>query len=503
MALAYRTQPGELTSFCPECRKPLEARFEFTPQGVFISKTCPAHGEIRDLFYRHPEMFERAMAYMKWHEPPEPNPNCPRECGPCAAHASPHAILNIDLTNACNLHCPFCFAAAEKKEEQFWPDREQIRAMLEAGIRNRGHMAGVQFSGGEPTLSPYFMDAISMARDLGYFWTQAVTNGIRFGKSLDFTLQARQAGLRGLYLQFDGVDDRIWRATRGQDLMAVKEAAVENCRKAGLSVTLVTTLIKGVNDDQLGKIFEFAIRHIDAVVGLSFQPLAFTGRVPFEERLQKRYTLSDLAYDLEAQTGGKIQAVRDFVPLSATQPISQFVDLFRPSGDTPKTLICSCHPLCGLGTYILVNQTTGEYYPLPQLFDWDGILQELHDYAAASKMKHGRSKALGALKLARVLWRHKKKGGATFSALKLVRVFDALTGGRIFRISRKKRYEWRLLLAAGMHFMDNYNFLSDRVQSCVIQYATPDGRLIPFCTYNSGPNYRREIEETYKQPTGG
>jgi len=163
MALAYRAQPGELTSFCPECRKPLEAHFEFAPQGVFICKTCPAHGEIRDLFYRHPEMFERAMAYMKWHEPPEPNPNCPQDCGPCAAHASPHAILNIDLTNACNLHCPFCFAAAEKREEQFWPDRDQIRTMLETGIRNRGHMAGVQFSGGEPTLSPYFLDAISLA----------------------------------------------------------------------------------------------------------------------------------------------------------------------------------------------------------------------------------------------------------------------------------------------------------------------------------------------------
>ena len=80
-----------------------------------------------------------------------------------------------------------------------------------------------------------------------------------------------------------------------------------------------------------------------------------------------------------------------------------------------------------------------------------------------------------------------------------MQAFDALTGGRIFRITKKKRYEWRLLLAAGMHFMDNYNFISERVQSCGIQYATPDGRLIPFCTYNSGPNFRRDIEDTYKR----
>jgi len=488
-----------MTSFCPECLKPLEAGFEFTPQGVFIVKTCPDHGETRDLFYRHPELFDRAMDYMKWHDVPAANPDCPNDCGPCAAHASPHAILNIDLTNACNLHCPFCFAAAEKKEEQFWPDLDQIRVMLETGFKNKGHMAGVQFSGGEPTLSPHFFEAISMARDMGYFWTQAVTNGIKFGTSLEFALEARKAGLRGLYLQFDGVDDRVWRATRGRDLAAIKEAAVENCRKAGISVTLVTTLIRGVNDDQIGKILDFAIRHIHSVVGLSFQPLAFTGRVPYEERMQKRYTLSDLAYDFERQTGGKIQAMRDFVPLSATQPISKFVDLYRPSADTPKTLICSCHPLCGLGTYLLVNQSTGEYFPLPQIFDWDAILQDLHDYAASRKRDYGQSKLPGALKLARTLWKHRRRGSASFPAWKIVQAFDALTGGRIFRITKKKRYEWRLLLAAGMHFMDNYNFISERVQSCVIQYATPDGRLIPFCTYNSGPNFRRDIEDTYKR----
>ena len=498
MALAYKPRSGELSSFCPECFAPIEARFEILEHGVYLVKECPTHGETRDLFYRHPALFDQAMEYMKWHEPPEPNPNCPYECGPCTAHASPHAILNIVLTNACNLHCPFCFAAVEKKEEQFWPDRDQIRTMLEVGMQNRGHMAGVQFSGGEPTLSPHFLDAISMAREMGYFWVQAVTNGIKFGKSLEFALAAKKAGLRGLYLQFDGVEDRVWRATRGQDLMAVKEQVMENCKKAGISVTLVVTLAKGVNDDQLGKILDFAIKHIHAVVGLSFQPLAFTGRVPYEERVQKRYTISDLAYDLEAQTGGKIQALRDFVPLSATQPISQFADLFRPTPDAPKATLCSCHPLCGMGTYILVNSSTGEYFPLPQLFDWGGILQELHDYAAKKK-NFGHSKFLGALKLAHTLWRHKKKGNASFPAWKLVRVFDAMTGGRIFRVTRKKRYEWRLLLAAGMHFMDNYNFLADRVRSCVIQYATPDGRLIPFCTYNSGPAYRKEIEDKFKQ----
>jgi hypothetical protein len=255
--------------------------------------------------------------------------------------------------------------------------------------------------------------------------------------------------------------------------MALKEAAIEHCRRAGLSVTLVVTLVRGVNDDQVGPILNFAIDHLDAIVGLSFQPLAFTGRVPHAERMQKRYTLSDLAVDMETQTGGRINALRDFVPLSATQPISRYMDLFRPSGSAEKALVCSCHPLCGLGTYILVNGRTKERA-------W------------------GRSRLWGAVELTRILFRHRRKDGPKFSALQLVKIFDAMTGGRVFHLSKKRRYEWRLILAAGMHFMDNYNFLAERSRSCVVHYATPDGRMIPFCTYNSGPAFRTEIEERFK-----
>lgn len=498
MSLAYKQVPGDWSSFCPECFQPLEARFEVTGHGVFTVKNCPAHGETRDLFFRHPALFDRCMEYMKWHDPGPANPNCPQDCGLCQAHASPAAITNIDLTNACNLRCPFCFAAAETREEQFWPDREQLRMMLEMARPNRGHMATVQFSGGEPTLSPHFFEAISMARDMGYLWVQAVTNGIKFGRSPEYARQAKAAGLKGVYLQFDGVEDRIYRQTRGQDLMALKEAAIENCRRAGLSVTLVVTLAKGVNDDQVGPILDFAVDHLDAIVGLSFQPLAFTGRVPYAERMQKRYTLSDLAYGLEAQTGGRINALRDFVPLSATQPISRYMDLFRPAEASERALVCSCHPLCGLGTYLLINQRTKEIIPLPRIFDWDGILQELHDRAAASKRRWGRSRLWGSVELTRILLRHRRKDGPRFPALQLVKIFDAMTGGRVFRLSRKRRYEWRLILAAGMHFMDNYNFLAERSRSCVVHYSTPDGRIIPFCTYNAGPAFRTEIEERFK-----
>jgi hypothetical protein len=47
--------------------------------------------------------------------------------------------------------------------------------------------------------------------------------------------------------------------------------------------------------------------------------------------------------------------------------------------------------------------------------------------------------------------------------------------------------------------MDRYNYDLGRVQRCCIHYATPEGKLIPFCTYNSGPVYREKVWKKYAE----
>jgi len=51
--------------------------------------------------------------------------------------------------------------------------------------------------------------------------------------------------------------------------------------------------------------------------------------------------------------------------------------------------------------------------------------------------------------------------------------------------------------------MDPYNYDINRVQRCCIHYGSPDGRVIPFCTYNVFPNVYRDTilkENRIKDP---
>src|SRR3954468_10348853 len=123
----------------------------------------------------------------------------------------------------------------------------------------------VQFSGGEPTLSPHFLDAISYARQLGYFAVQAATNGLRFAQEPGFAAKAKEAGLRMAYLQFDGIGNEANEHRKIGNLFDVKLRAIEELHRAKIDVILVVTVINTVNNDQVGKIVEFAIENADKI----------------------------------------------------------------------------------------------------------------------------------------------------------------------------------------------------------------------------------------------
>ena len=176
----------------------------------------------------------------------------------------------------------------------------------------------VQFSGGEPTLSPYFLDAVRYARKVGYNSVQAATNGIEFAKSVDFAKAAAEAGLRYAYLQFDGIGNAANSHRRVGNLFDVKLRAIENLHAAGVDIVPVITIVNGVNNEQVGRVIEFALDNPKKINFLSFQPVSFTGRdeeVTPERRAAQRYTLSHLAHDVKNQTGLG-EPIRDWFPIS-------------------------------------------------------------------------------------------------------------------------------------------------------------------------------------------
>ncbi|MCL4401624.1 MAG: radical SAM protein, partial [Acidobacteria bacterium] len=317
--------PKTTQSLCPECTSLIEARIFEENGRVVMEKSCSTHGSFRDIVFSDAKLYLKMEEWQFGDSRGLENPAradakvCPEDCGLCNMHTSHTGLANVDLTNRCNLTCPVCFANANAAGYLYEPDLEHVRLMLQA-LRDEKPVAGriLQFSGGEPTIHPRFLDILRMAKEMGFSHLQIATNGIKF-TSLEFAQQCKEAGLHTLYLQFDGVCDDVYLRTRGESLWEKKLKCIENVRKAGLKIVFVPTIVKGVNDHQIGDIVRLAIDNVDCTSGISFQPVAFTGRIARSELEAKRFTLSDFAFAMEQQTG-LANPYEDWFPLSCVTP---------------------------------------------------------------------------------------------------------------------------------------------------------------------------------------
>jgi len=504
-----RTLPQQTLSLCPECLKVLPATIYEEDNKVWMRKFCEEHGECVELISSDVEFFLKLDKH-NWtfsggvdFPLTISNDNCPNDCGICSLHKSTPVFINIDLTNRCNLRCPICFANAAVKGKVYELNIDEVRYLVNLPFKvSKIGPSCMQFSGGEPTIHPDFIEAIKLAKQAGYAQIQVASNGLKFAKDLAFAEAASEAGLNIVYLQFDGLDDDIYVKTRGRPLVEVKERAIENIYKAGMNVCLVPTLVKGVNDHQIGKIFQYAIDHIDAIVGISWQPVAFTGRIDFEKRMKMRFTLSDLARELDHQTSGQIQMHRDWYPLSFVLPFSRLLKAI--TGEEQVKI--SCHNHCGAGTYIVVDRRTKEYRPLPAFVDVEGLITKMNKLADVLENKRW----FKQFTLARAMsdldkYFYQDKALPGLSASKFMEFMASFVDFRkrypdnAARLADTQNSPYRWLLLVSMHFQDVYNYELPRVQRCIIQYAGADGRLYPFCTYNCGPCFRERVEAMHAQ----
>jgi uncharacterized radical SAM superfamily Fe-S cluster-containing enzyme len=479
----------------------IDARLFEEDGAVYMEKTCVEHGDFRDKIYSDARLYRKMEEWEFGDNRGLENPaikdavSCPDDCGLCSMHTSHTVLSNVDLTNRCNLTCPVCFANANAAGYIYEPSFEQVTGMLE-GLRAQRPVPNrvVQFSGGEPTMYPRFMDVLRKATELGFTHLQAATNGIKFA-DLEFAQAAKEAGLHTLYLQFDGMNDDIYLRTRAQRLMETKMAAIENCRKVGLKIVLVPTIVKGLNDHQLGDMVRFAIDNIDCISGFSFQPVAFTGRINRRDLEEKRFTQSDLAHCLSDQTG-MMDKYNDWFPLSCTSPFSKLMSALQ--GIQRPNL--TSHPHCAMGTYLYVDPVSKKAVPITRFFDVGAMLKDIDKLAR--KAEGARLKLFSKVSAWNSLRKHFKPQfappGLTFE--RFLNTLQGMTDHSKGRGKHDGTFTYKTLLVAGMHFMDVYNYDINRVKRCVIHYTAPNGLVYPFCTYNSGPCFREKIEKQYSVP---
>lgn len=478
-------------SICPVCNAIIPALLVEKDGKVFMEKSCPEHGYVEELYFGDANMYRR---FSKWAHDGKgiENPNvkvkepvCPMDCGLCNLHMSHTALANIVVTNRCDLRCWYCFFYSERAGYVYEPTLEQIEEMVKT-LRAERPVPGnsVQLTGGEPCLRDDLPEIIRIVKRYGVDHVQLNTNGIRLARDFDFFRKVKEAGVSTLYLSFDGLTPK----TNPKNHWEVP-AILENARKLDVGIVLVPTIIKSVNDHELGDIIKFGFKNIDIVRSVNFQPVSLTGLMPRREREKYRITIPDCIHLIEEQTEGQIPADAWF-PVPTCTPVTHFVEALtlRPQYElTP-------HFVCGAGTYVFKD---GErLVPITEFVDVEGLLNYLSE--KAEEVRQGKSKYVVGLKLLmkiRGFINESKKP----SGLNLSRILFQM----LIRHDYRSVGEWhkRSLFLGMMHFQDCFNYDVERVRRCSIHYLTPDGRIIPFCAFNVLPHiYRDAIQKEYGIP---
>lgn len=437
----------ELTnSVCSRCLRKVEAKVIIEDERVYLLKYCGRHGREKVLISTDAAYYKKCREFLKPAEMPQRwntpiRYGCPYDCGLCPDHEQHSCLTLIEVTDRCNLQCPICYAESSPQRET-WRSLEQIEQMLDAIVRNEGEPDIVQISGGEPTIHPQFFDILDLAKSKPIKHIMVNTNGIKIAQDREFVrrLASYSPGFE-IYLQFDSFEEDTLRELRGADLRDIRRRALAHLNEFNVSTTLVVTLKKGLNDHEIGDIIQFGLKQ-RAVRGVTFQPIQAAGRLEAFDPAVDRLTLSEVRQRIIAQSG--VFRAEDIIPVP-------------------------CHPDCLAMGYAL--KLGGEVLPLTGLMDPQLLLEGgrntivfEQDQTLKAKIfelfSTAHSPASSALSLKNLL-----------CCLPMVAVPEHIGYDNVFRVII-------------MQFLDPYNFDVRSVKKSCVHIVHPDGRIIPFDTYN-------------------
>jgi hypothetical protein len=458
---------------------------------VYQRFDCPCRESTEALIFSSTVLYRKLDEWNRLVFPDAPKSNgaAPQSCCEEGNDSNNEPCLAvIDITNRCNFKCPVCFAEAKGEGDHYVLDLDVIRIMLQALLDRPVPCRSVQFSGGEPTVHPDFPAILRMTRDMGFTHIQVATNGSRFVDP-DYAKLCEESGLHTLYLQFDGMTDEVYLKMRGQRLLDKKIAAVKSVEQTNMRIVLVPTIISGVNVDQLGPIFQFALEHSRHITGISIQPCADVGRIEVDKEAVEPFNLAAMAREFSEQTG-LTRFPDDWFPLNSLSLLTRAIERVRNESSHPP--VSDAH--CSIGTFFYVDDNNKPFC-LNSFFDLERFLHSMAEVTPASEQgffarKISQIRQLG--KLSQCLDSKKTPPGLTFQ--RLLHSLDAWEDKKEGRSEGWDQRGFNGMFVAGMHFMDSHSYSLRRLKRCIIQYVSTDGQLIPFCSYNAGARLR-EAEE--------
>ena len=465
-------------SICPVCHKPVEAFYVERDGKVYFEKYCRKHGLCSTVAAENAEDYRQWITNPVINIPPEKpltkgdrkDKSCPLHCGTCQNHLQTACCVLIDITDRCNQRCPYCFASADKgpaSADGLYPGEPTLAEMekkfdLLLDLGEERHF-NIQLSGGEPTVRDDLPEIIKLARSKGFEYIQINSNGRRLAEEEGYARVLKEAGASVIFMQFDGTDDEIYIKLRNEPLLEKKIQAIRNCEAAGLAVTLVPTIVKGVNDHNVGEMMDFLLENVNVVKGIHFQPVSFFGRHP-EEGTDRalsgdfagRITMFELLRELERQRPEF--KYEDFCPIATGHTLCCFYSTYikEPDGSSKCTLTRERRE-AGIACCDISQVDKGD------------VIRKDRDFVL-NKWEILSPEELQAQADAR-----SAQGAPTYRSSSEITSMDEFL----------HYFRQNIFTVTGMGFMDITNLDAERVKRCRVQQLTSDNKLIPFCAYNS------------------
>lgn len=449
-------------SVCPECLKLIECQILFRDNKVYMRKNCKTHGSFEVMIYSDADAYLDSAQYNKpgaapLHYQGSMKKGCPEDCGLCEAHRQHTCVGVIEIIDRCNQDCPVCFTDSKNS---FTLPLERVKELIDLYVKCEGEPEVLQISGGEPTLHPDIIEILEYAGQMGIIYPMLNTNGLKladrdFAERISQTMQNEMHLKKPLiYLQFDGLSDETYKALRGRPLIDIKMKALKNCRELGMNVTLVPTIVSGINEHEIGPIIDLALSDSNIKM-VNFQPSTQTGRYELDDKENKRITIPEILNEIETQTKGVITK-------------NSFINIPCP------------HPTCSVCSYIYKD---GEKVMLlTELFDMDDYMHNIvnrsvPDPGLLSKV----NKAIDTLlSMSAVMGSQStEKAICTSCGIAIPNIGELIDNVTLISVHA---------------FMDEHNFDLKRAQKCCVTEILPNGQMIPFCVYNI--LYRKQFTST-------
>ncbi len=441
-------------SVCSQCLVKVEAKIIFRDDCVYLIKHCPTHGHEEVLIADDIDYYKQSLEFIKPGDMPLKfntpiKYGCPYDCGLCPDHEQHSCLTLIEVTDRCNLSCPICYADSGTEEifsNGNQPRRhrslEQIEMMMDAIVANEGEPQIVQISGGEPTIHPEFFQILDIAKSKPIKHLMINTNGVKIAKDKSFCRRLSQymPGIE-IYLQFDSFEAAALQELRGTDLRDIREKAIANLNEFKISTTLVVTVKKGLNDHEIGKIIEYALQQ-KCVRGVTFQPIQVAGRLEGFDATRDRYTLTEVRRSILQQS-----------------------PYFKPEDILPVP----CHPDSLAMAYAL--KVKGKVIPLTGLINPDAFVQLMPNSVLYEQNEELKSKIFELFSTSHSPISSAISLKQLLCCIPLLPVPEGITYENIFRVMI-------------VQFLDPYNFDVRSVKRSCIHIVHPDGRIIPFDTFN-------------------